>query len=170
MVDEQGPLHCTEEEISLLTYHPTTEAEMAVISGWRYEGPYAIYDLKPPDEQRRLGRGFANPRNHYYSFADGARLVGFINLIGNEAAVFLGVGVRPDLCGQGYGTQICRQALALARQLHPGKPVALEVRSWNRRAIRCYEKAGFRIVGEPVRKVTPIGEGEFYRMEAEGAP
>ena len=120
---------------------------MAVISGWRYEGPYAICDLKPLDEQRRLGRGFANPRNRYYSFADGARLVGFINLIGNEAAVFLGVGVRPDLCGQGYGTQICRQALALARQLHPGKPVALEVRSWNRRAIRCYEKCGFRHEG-----------------------
>ena len=40
----------------------------------------------------------------------------------------------------------------------------LEVRTWNRRAVRCYEKAGFRIVGEPIRRTTSAGDGIFYHM------
>ena len=40
----------------------------------------------------------------------------------------------------------------------------LEVRTWNTRAVKCYEKAGFRIQGEPIRQATPIGEGVFYHM------
>lgn len=39
------------------------------------------------------------------------------------------------------------------------------MRSWNIRAIKCYEKAGFVIVGMPVIKITPMGPGEFYNME-----
>lgn len=40
----------------------------------------------------------------------------------------------------------------------------LEVRTWNTRAVRCYEKAGFRVVGKPVKRVTLSGEGTFYHM------
>lgn len=47
----------------------------------------------------------------------------------------------------------------------------LEVRTWNTRAVRCYEKAGFRVVGEPVKRVTLSGEGTFYHMvrQAQGS-
>ena len=40
-------------------------------------------------------------------------------------------------------------------------------RTWNTRAVRCYEKAGFRVVGEPVKRVTLSGEGTFYHMVRE---
>lgn len=42
----------------------------------------------------------------------------------------------------------------------------MEVRTWNARAVRCYEKAGFQIIGEPIARTTPLGEGAFYRMKA----
>ena len=57
-----------------------------------------------------------------------------------------------------------RMAWDIAQRLFPGKPLYLEVRTWNARAVRCYEKAGFRIVGEPIRQTTPAGDGVFYHM------
>ena len=58
-------------------------------------------------------------------------------------------------------------ACALSRRLFPGKPLYLEVRTWNTRAVRCYQKAGFRIDVEPIRQTTSLGEGLFYRLVAQ---
>ena len=151
----------------MLTYHRTTEEEKYLICNWRYEGEYAVYNTPPYNEQRRARRGFADPKNCFYSFYDGETLVGYMNLVEEADGVFFGTGVNPARCNQGYGQEIGRTALAVSRERYPGKPVYLEVRTWNRRAIRCYEKAGFRIDGAPVARTTPIGEGMFYHMTAE---
>lgn len=153
----------------MLLFHKTTEDEKQRISDWRYDGAYAVYNLPPYAEQLRMHRGFANPKNNFYSFADGSKLIGYINLIEEETAVFFGIGLNPLYCNQGYGQRICKKALRLSHQLYPQKPVYLEVRTWNCRAVRCYEKAGFRIVGEPIIRTTPIGEGTFFHMEENGA-
>lgn len=58
-------------------------------------------------------------------------------------------------------TKIARE---ISNELFPGKPMYLEVRTWNERAIKCYEKAGFHIEGEPIKQTTPLGEGVFYHM------
>jgi ribosomal protein S18 acetylase RimI-like enzyme len=97
---------------------------------------------------------------------DGKQLVGFFNLIDEETEVFFGIGVAPDCCNKGYGREICEEALELSRELYPGKTIYLEVRTWNARAVKCYEKAGFSIDGEPIKQTTSIGEGVFYRMVA----
>ena len=99
-----------------------------------------------------------------YSFYDGKDLVGFINLNGEDPEVFFGIGVNPDCCGKGYGQQMTRMAWEISQTLFPGKPMYLEVRTWNKRAVRCYEKAGFHVVGEPIKQTTSIGEGMFYHM------
>ena len=120
----------------MLTYHPTTEAEKEAICAWQYPGEYAMYNNPPYAEQKKHGYGFANPASNFYSFYDGETLVGFVNLSDEGSEVFFGIGAHPDHCGQGYGT----------------------------RAVRCYEKAGFRVVGEPVKRVTLSGEGTVYHM------
>lgn len=150
----------------MLTYHQTTEAEKYRITAWEYEGEYAIYNATPYAEQKKKGFGFANPLNHFYSFYAGEELVGFINLYEEETEVFFGIGVAPAHCGKGYGRQMTEIACTLSRRLFPGKPLYLEVRTWNTRAVRCYQKAGFCIVGEPLRQTTSLGEGLFYRMVA----
>lgn len=151
----------------MLTYHQTTEAEKYRITAWGYEGEYAIYNATLYAEQKKKGFGFANPLNHFYSFYAGEELVGFINLYEEETEVFFGIGVAPAHCGKGYGRQMTEIACTLSRRLFPGKPLYLEVRTWNTRAVRCYQKAGFRIVGEPLRQTTSLGEGLFYRMVAQ---
>ena len=149
---------------TMLTYHKTTEEEKYRITAWKYDVDYAVYNSTPYAQQKQTGFGFANPKNHFYSFYDGADLVGFINLYEEPTEVFFGIGAAPEHCGKGYGQQMTRIACSICRSLFPGKPMYLEVRTWNRRAVRCYEKAGFRIAGEPIRQTTSAGDGIFYHM------
>ena len=50
------------------------------------------------------------------------------------------------------------------KKSYGNKKIILEVRSFNERAIRCYEKAGFK-VADTYNKETPMGYGEFIKME-----
>ena len=151
----------------MLTNHKTTEEEKYIITEWKYDGDYAIYNEEPYEEHKKKNFGFADTRNNFYSFYDEKKLVGFINLYEEKTEVFFGIGVNPECCNQGYGQQMIKAAREISNKLFPEKPLYLEVRTWNKRAVRCYEKAGFHIVGEPIKQTTPIGEGVFYHMVAE---
>ena len=150
--------------MGVIVYHETTEEEKYAICEWKYDGEYSIYNNSSYEKQIATKRGFANPENHYYSFCDEKKLIGYVNLIEKESEVFFGIGVNPDYCDQGYGQKITKMACELSHQLYSGKPLCLEVRTWNIRAVKCYEKAGFHIDGEPIQRTTLIGEGIFYRM------
>ena len=50
------------------------------------------------------------------------------------------------------------------KKRYSNKRIALEVRSFNKRAIKCYEKAGFKIT-DVYKKDTLMGSDEFIRME-----
>lgn len=64
----------------MLNYHITTEAEKKLIAGWAYPRDYAIYDLPSYETQKKRGFVLTNPQNHFYSFYDGAELIGFMSL------------------------------------------------------------------------------------------
>ena len=151
----------------MITYHKTTEEEKYLITEWKYDGDYAIYNDEPYEEQKKKHFGFGNPKNNFYSFYDEDKLIGFINLYDEETEVFFGIGVNPEYCSQGYGQQMTKIAHLISNELFPHKPMYLEVRTWNIRAVKCYEKAGFHIVGEPIKQTTSLGEGEFYHMVRE---
>ena len=69
-----------------------------------------------------------------------------------------------DLCNKHYGQRMLLIAYEISKKLYPNKPLYLEVRTWNTRAVKCYEKAGFRIDGQAYELTTGIGTGTFYRM------
>ena len=106
----------------MLTYHKTTEAEKYRITAWQYDGEYVIYNNDAYENQKARGVGFANPRNNFYSFYDGAILVGFINLYEEETEVFFGIGADPACCGKGYGQQMTRMAWDISQSLFPRVP------------------------------------------------
>lgn len=150
----------------MLRYHIMTEPEKQQVCDWQYDGEYAAYNLPDYAQMQQRQMGFCNPQRqkNFYSYYDGSRLVGFTNLLEEEKAVFVGIGVSPDLCNKGYGRQILTLVRQIAAQLYPNKPLYLEVRCWNRRAIACYQRAGFCIKGEAFEQTTPMGKGSFYRM------
>ena len=60
--------------------------------------------------------------------------------------------------------EICEEALALSRESYPGKTIYLEVRTWNLRAVKCYEKAGFNIDGEPIKQTVQWTRSYFVSV------
>ena len=50
----------------MLACHLTTEEEKILITEWKYEGEYFVYNAEPYEEQKKKGFGFANPQNHFY--------------------------------------------------------------------------------------------------------
>ncbi len=148
----------------MLTHHVMTEDEKYVIADWRYTGDYALYNTRPYEEDRKKGVGFAQPGFIGFSFYDRDVLIGFTCLYEEAREVMIGTGVAPEYCGRGYGWKMLETTCGLSETMFPGKPLYLEVRTWNARAVSCYEKAGFVIDGEPFTQRTGLGEGTFYRM------
>ena len=148
----------------MLTHHAMTEDEKYVIADWRYSGDYALYNTRPYEEDRKKGVGFAHPGFIGFSFYDRDALIGFTCLYEEDREIMIGIGVAPEYCGRGYGREMLETTCGLSETMFPGKPLYLEVRTWNARAVRCYEKAGFVINGEPFTQRTGLGEGTFYRM------
>ncbi len=150
----------------MLTYHIMTESEKEIISAWNYSGDYEIYNMPSYQEQKKKSIAFGNPKciNNYYSYYDEDTLIGFTNILEEPEEVFVGIGVAPDACGCGYGQKILRIAQGISKTLYLNKPMYLEVRTWNQRAIACYKKAGFMIDGPVFEQETLSGTGQFFRM------
>lgn len=152
--------------IDRLDMQPMTDAHKRAICGWRYPGEYAVYNLPPYEEMAGGRAGFLNPdrEKNFYSFTLHGKLVGYVNILEESRETFIGIGVHPDHCNQGLGRRILEAAVDFAHSHYPGKTPYLEVRTWNERAIRCYQRAGFTIVTEPYAKNTLSGSGMFYKM------
>lgn len=150
-------------------YKNLSENDKRQICSWKYPGEYDLYNLPDYDEMKARRVGFMNPKNekNYYGFWDEDTLVGFVNISEEQNEVFIGIGVNPDLCDKHYGRQMLLTAYEISKKLYPTKPLYLEVRTWNKRAVKCYEKAGFTIDGQAYELTTGIGTGKFYRMVKE---
>ena len=131
------------------------DADARKISAWRYEPPYDFYDVaKDPEDLEELLD--AKKRQDYFAAfsGDGDELVGFL-CFGAEAQVpggpygdgdelDVGLGLRPDLTGKGLGLPFLLSGLEFARRGFSPAGFRLSVATFNERAMRVYERAGFR--------------------------
>ena len=118
------------------------------IAVWRYDLPYDFYDATGDsddlvaellDPQRRVSA--------YLSALDeGGALVGFFQFERKDCSVEVGLGLRPDLTGKGLGLGYMLAGLEFARRRLDPEGFRLSVAAFNERAIRVYERAGFRRV------------------------
>ncbi len=152
---------------------PMDEGAARAICSWRYPEPYSIYD----GNSRNL-RYILDPQSFYYAVVDeNGDLTGFF-CFGVDAQVpgelddaerndpdvlDVGLGMRPDLTGRGYGLDFVRAGLAFARETFAPARFRLAVFTFNRRAIRVYEKAGFRAI-RTFTTETDSGERELLLM------
>ncbi len=126
----------------------TREAEAVAIAEWRYEPPYSFYDATADlddlalllSEETRAGR-------HFSAFDENGELAGFFSYTLEGDDVIVGLGLRPDLTGRGLGLAFVEAGLAFARERFGPSRFRLSVATFNERAIRVYERAGF----EPLR-------------------
>jgi [ribosomal protein S18]-alanine N-acetyltransferase len=132
-----------------LTIRQMTQADAEEIAAWRYEPPYSFYDATADENDLRLlldpesrdGRNFG-------VWHDDDTLVGFFEFKPRGADLEIGLGLRPDLTGRGLGVEFVEAALAFGRERFGPETFRLAVATFNRRAIRVYERAGFELVRE----------------------
>ena len=149
---------------------PITEPDKQEICGWHYQGLYQIYNLPSYAEMKVSSMGFASPEKekNFYIWRENGHLIGYVNLLEKPDGIFIGIGIQPTPCGQHYGRRLLTEAVRLAQELYPGKTLYLEVRTWNQRAVRCYEHVGFVLDGAPYIQTTGAGTGQFCRMAFAG--
>ncbi|MEX2392883.1 MAG: GNAT family protein [Actinomycetota bacterium] len=128
---------------------PITEAHAQAISTWTYEEPYSLYNSSPEAAEWLL-----DPLNNYFAVVDGTDdLVAFC-CYGHDArvpggtyddeAIDWGTGMRPDLTGQGRGTNFFDLVCDEARTRWPGHPLRTTIAAFNERSQRIVRKLGFK--------------------------
>ncbi len=132
---------------------PLEESHARDILGWRYPTPYDFYDPPADDQTERYVRAFLEPDLQFHAVLDGDNdFIGFCSfgLDGqvpggdySEDALDIGVGMKPELTGQGRGFDFFHAILSHAQDSMSPQRVRLTVASFNRRALRLYERFGF---------------------------
>jgi RimJ/RimL family protein N-acetyltransferase len=137
-----------------LAFQNMDEGSARAILGWSYEEPYALYNMPPAAHGDAL-RAFLDPINRYHAISDDhGHLVAYCcfgadaRVPGGEYspdAIDIGMGVRPDLTGQGQGiTYVCAVVDFARRTLDP-QSFRVTVAEFNSRAMKVWQKAGFEV-------------------------
>jgi ribosomal-protein-alanine N-acetyltransferase len=125
-------------------FQPMDEECAHAIAGWHYKGIYAFYDMEQDVEDLAE---LLDPRSwddHYYAVTDDhGNLIGFFCFEREKEVVTIGLGLRPDLTGKGWGQAFLEAGLGFAREKYRPATFMLSVATFNRRAIKVYRKAGF---------------------------
>ena len=137
-----------------------TEDDLAEIEGWRYGGPWSVYDSD----------GRLDPGLGYWAVeGDDGRLAGFGCLGGDarvpgltaaEGVADVGVGMRPDLVGRGSGARFASAFLDFAAGRVAADRFRVVVKDWNARSLRLVQRLGFAATG--THQVTREGVPETY--------
>ncbi|WHY21884.1 GNAT family N-acetyltransferase [Paenibacillus sp. G2S3] len=143
-------------------YMEKLNADVATdILSWRYEQPYDFYN----NEQTPEAISEMLAESYFSVFDDNKELVGFF-CVGNSAQVpnelytysqdfiDVGLGMKPELTGQGNGTLFFTAVLSQIDTMFGKSSKRLTVAKFNDRAIRLYEKLGFSRKAEFIKGST----------------
>jgi len=136
---------------------PMTPDDFADYEQWHYQPPYDFYD----SDQDPV----VNPERYFAVRDDDGALIGFLYFESKDDALEYGLGLRPDLTGKGLGLEFFREGLEFGRERYRPALIRLFVAAFNERAIKVYERAGFRETGRHVRTFARWGNVEFVNMD-----
>ena len=149
------------------SFRPMSDEEAREISGWSYEPPYDFYDLASDEDDLAELLDPERRKDAYFSaFDDDRVLAGYFQFEVEGRTVDVGLGLRPDLTGADMGLDYLLAGLEFARERFSPTRFTLAVATFNERAIRVYERAGFRR-GNVYMHHTNGGEFRFLAMARE---
>ena len=145
-----------------------TEENAKEICSWKYEGEYAVYNYPDWNVVAAQNWAIAKEEKRCREFKavlnESGELCGYFRMIDSGEYILVGVGLKPSICGNGLGSILMKLLKNECFRRFNNKKIVLEVRSFNKRAIKCYEKAGFTAVDSYERN-TLIGSAIFIKME-----
>ena len=149
---------------------PITREMAEKIVTWNYNPPYGVYDLTPEDLN-----GLLNPDFRYHHVLDDqGELVGYC-CYGTDAQVpggdyscgepevlDVGVGLVPDLTGQGLGGKFVEAILEYGWRVYRPELFRVTVADFNQRSMNTFRKLGFEETHYFVRE---LGQLPFTQLE-----
>jgi RimJ/RimL family protein N-acetyltransferase len=145
--------------VRLTTEEPETQAKYEV--RWRRDTEFhRLADADPANviSEKKIKEWLekrgeeVKPERYPFSIRalEGDKLIGFmglwLDLVHGEAWVGIGIGER-EYWGKGYGTDAMRLILQYAFMELNLQRVSLALHAYNERALKSYEKVGFRLEG-----------------------
>lgn len=137
---------------------------------WKYEGIYSFYDMTADEEDFQEFLKEENWKGHNFAYFavlnNESELIGYYSYYFEDDIMWIGFGLKPELTGRGLGTEFVTAGIDfLVEKCNYEKSyIMLAVAIFNKRAIRAYEKIGFRAVDKYMQK-TNGGEYEFIKMK-----
>lgn len=140
------------------------------IATWNYPDPYTIYSLSS-----HVIPILMNPSNAYFAvvsregilvgyccFCAEARVMGGDYSKDQNSVVDVGVGMRPEITGQGLGKSFVSAILDYAQKRYRPGRVRVTIAEFNKRSLRTFQSLGF---SETFRFIRSGDELEFVQLE-----
>lgn len=153
-----------------LTIRAATEADVRRFAEWRHPPPYDVYDIPGPVD-KAVGY-FLRPSTNCHVIVEDDEVAAFFTF-GSDARVpggdystparDIGLGMRPELTGQGRGRSFIDAVVEFARV--GDMPLRVTIAVANLRAIRVWSNAGFREVQRFASPELILGSNEFLVLE-----
>lgn len=112
---------------------------------WHYDTPYEFYNTPLQHYNENMSEIFDdNGTDFFAALDDEDQLFGTFDFSFPDGMMEIGLGIRPQDTGKGYGREFVRRCIAFG-QAHYGYEgaVRLRVADFNARAIRLYTSLGF---------------------------
>lgn len=135
------------------------------ICSWKYPNEYSVYNMGSWDNVVKQNWAITNElkrQEQFRSIYEKEELIGYFRFRLIDDVINIGLGMKPELCGHGNGKEFL--TFILNTKELKDKKIELEVREFNKRAIKSYEQVGFKIIRKEERE-TLNGKDNFIIMK-----
>lgn len=150
-----------------LTFCQLEKEHALAIINWRYSSPYDYYNFDVDTIQQDL-HCLTDAKNDFWAILNlQGELEGYCSF-GSDGqvpggdysseALDIGMGIRPDLVGQGRGKQYAQAVIEQGMSQYRVQQLRVTIAEFNKRAQRVWGQLGFK----RVEKFIKIGSGEEF--------
>lgn len=131
-----------------------THADAEQIALWQYDGPYVRYSFDPEKADESVAY-LLDPANQMFAVDDANGMLVSCCSVGADAqvpgghyppdALDIGVSMRPDLTGRGFGTALVQTIVDYAVRAFRPNRLRATIAEFNLRSQRVFKRCGFRL-------------------------
>ena len=141
------------------------ENALIIADDWKYPEPYSFYDMTADVEDYQAFISEEARGDSHYQILLNEELIGFFTCKLQDRIAEIGIGMKPELTGNGRGSEFMTTCLEWLCKKHPDlKSIILYVAEFNERAVKLYKKLGFEVVSN-YEQETNGGIYPFLKMK-----
>ena len=131
-----------------IEFRRPTKSDVEDMVTWKYEGIYSFYNNDKTEAKKEWISNLYNEEDAFSMYNEENELIGNCCFEHDDEhnEYLFGVQMRPCLTGKGMGTEVVTNILNFGKEKYNLSEITLLVASFNERAIRLYEKLGFKII------------------------